>query len=345
MALPIAAISGGVQLLGGLFSGRSQAKAAKQNFILANQVAEQAMVNAQTEKLELQRLRNADQSEYQRLRRLDQADLERLTREYNAKQGASGVDLVKLRDEAVKAGFNPLTVLNATGGAGYGRGEGIISSPFSGRTSNFFSRQDAFQSTTDDAWQRVATVQGSGQALIDTAGYVGRAISAGGSAFVSAAFNEQQLANDRMIAQAAVNNSGSQIRAQAGQQGGQFPQQGATVSTSPQSGASWLEKLTGSAEKFLDRAIDRNPVQDEPAFSRVDDGRGNWVWTPSAAVYDDGPMAWIREWVSPAQLGAMQWGDQFATWGRQLKAMNPKGDGKTPDQTYLPYVWPADPAF
>lgn len=43
---------------------------------------------------------------------------------------ATGYDFEKLRDQAVAAGFNPLTVLQATGGQGYdGRGA-IVTSPF-----------------------------------------------------------------------------------------------------------------------------------------------------------------------------------------------------------------------
>lgn len=44
--------------------------------------------------------------------------------EYEARlRAATGYDFTKLRDQAISAGFNPLTVLQATGGAGYdGRG-------------------------------------------------------------------------------------------------------------------------------------------------------------------------------------------------------------------------------
>lgn len=38
-----------------------------------------------------------------------------------------GVDFVKLRDDAIKGGFNPLTALNATGGQGYDRVAGLPS--------------------------------------------------------------------------------------------------------------------------------------------------------------------------------------------------------------------------
>lgn len=46
-------------------------------------------------------------------------------------RAATGYDFVKLRDQATAAGFNPLTVLQATGGAGYdGRGA-VVSQPYS----------------------------------------------------------------------------------------------------------------------------------------------------------------------------------------------------------------------
>lgn len=46
-------------------------------------------------------------------------------------RAATGYDFVKLRDQATAAGFSPLTVLQATGGAGYdGRGA-VVSQPYS----------------------------------------------------------------------------------------------------------------------------------------------------------------------------------------------------------------------
>ncbi|QXP08679.1 MAG: hypothetical protein [Arizlama microvirus] len=150
-----ALIEGGLQLVGGLFSGKAKKKAAEKLKKTTDSAAWDA-INAQYRDIE----RIAEQT------RFDEARL----------QAASGYDLTKLRDDAEKAGFNPLTVLAATGGAGYdGRGA-ILTTPF-------LSSADAY-------WNKANLQASVGGALVDTAGYLGDAISAAGSAFFGQ-MNEQ----------------------------------------------------------------------------------------------------------------------------------------------------------
>lgn len=87
----------------------------------------------------------------------------RYAKRMNKKQGgqATGLDLQKLRDEAISAGFNPLTVLAATGGGGYQR----VLSPFGDVASMMVRRAEL-----------VGQMSGS---VIETAGYLGEAISSG----------------------------------------------------------------------------------------------------------------------------------------------------------------------
>lgn len=92
-------------------------------------------------------------------------------------KAASGFNLGKLRDDAIKAGFNPLTLLQATGGAGYdGRGA-VVLTPFGG------SRSDAIVNTSAD--------------VVGSAGYIGDAISGAGAAFSEQRYRQQVLDLDR----------------------------------------------------------------------------------------------------------------------------------------------------
>lgn len=98
-------------------------------------------------------------------------------------QAATGYDFVKLRDQAEAAGFNPLTILQATGGAGYdGRGA-VLATPFTpfmretlGGMSDAFRnnfesdrnfkleerRVGALEREVDGAWSPIAAQYGGG---------------------------------------------------------------------------------------------------------------------------------------------------------------------------------------
>lgn len=253
MVLPISAIAGIGQVAGGLIGGRAQKKAAKQvradAFATASDAVDSARRDDQrrldltrNDQKRLQALIAADQGRLQGLITDDRRYAEELAiRDSNRLASSRGYDLVKLREQAIAAGFNPISVLNATGGAGYDMAGSVITTPFVARSGGFMAQSAgfipelaSFDGEADDMWNRANLTTGAGQAVIDTSGYVGRAISSGSSAYVDAAFNQAQAQSDRMIAQAALNNSISAGRATGGQTVGRFPQQGAMVSASPQ---------------------------------------------------------------------------------------------------------------
>lgn len=100
---------------------------------------------------------------------------------------ATGYDLGKLRDDAIKAGFNPLTVLQATGAAGYdGRGA-VVTSPFVAEAPAWEARMNAKLS--------------AGGAVVDTSGYVGQAISAAGSGYFDQRNADAQLETEKLRTQ------------------------------------------------------------------------------------------------------------------------------------------------
>ncbi len=150
MAIPIAAAAGIAQGIGSFLSGKSKAKAAKELKKSVDNLSNRAVEEAHQDQFRAIEYRAGDET---RLRE------------------ATGYDLVKLRDDATKAGFNPLTVLNATGGAGYdGRGA-VLTTPFVARAGDY--------------WNKVNSRLGAGAAVVETAGYLGDAISAGSSSYFS----------------------------------------------------------------------------------------------------------------------------------------------------------------
>lgn len=149
-----ALIAGGLQLAGGLFGGSSRKKAAEEVFDAVKQKLKDSTASADFAISQI----SADRA---------------AAAEYDAAH--SGYDLAKLRDEAQAAGFNPLTVLAATGGQGYSRG--LISSPFISMSDAMFRKADL------EASHANSLQGGAGQATVDTAGYLGDAIAAAGNAY------------------------------------------------------------------------------------------------------------------------------------------------------------------
>lgn len=139
-----------IQAIGGLFGGRKKKKAAKQ---LAAKI--DASIASAVEQV------GADQDMAKAIRADDEARL----------KAATGYDLAKLRDQAEAAGFNPLTVLEATGGAGYdGRGA-VLTTPF------VYDKAGVMMHGAD-------LQAGVGQAVVDRSGYVGDVIAGVGSGIV-----------------------------------------------------------------------------------------------------------------------------------------------------------------
>lgn len=138
-----AMIAAAVQGVGSLIGGGAKNKYAKRYRQEAQFSGDVAVARAEEEKLQAKQWRAEDEA---RLR------------------AATGYDLQKLRDQAYAAGFNPLTVLEATGGAGYeGRGA-VLETPFLSTAQAYANRANIDMGT-------------AGQ-VVDTAGYVGDALAA-----------------------------------------------------------------------------------------------------------------------------------------------------------------------
>lgn len=176
-----ALIAGAIQGLGGLLGGRSRNKAARQMRRDAITAADDQVAAARADQIRVAQLRASEQARAIEYRNADEARL----------REATGLDLEALRNDAVAAGFNPLTVLNATGGMGYdGRGA-VLTTPFV--STEFIGEQDAFAN-------RAGIFAGSGQAVVETSGYFGDALSQGASAFfdqlnAQTAFNLERARN------------------------------------------------------------------------------------------------------------------------------------------------------
>lgn len=164
----------GVELLGGAWSSNAQQQK-------ANSVAER-----------LKELRTRDQAESLALRDQDQAEAAALARADEARMAEAhragiGYDLARLRSEASAAGFNPLTVLQATGAANY------AVTPVPTLTTPFVSRP--FTS-------RVDAVKEAQLAKISSAGYMGDAVSRMGSSYIGISQATARLAADKELADA-----------------------------------------------------------------------------------------------------------------------------------------------
>lgn len=188
-----------VQAVGKLVGGGQQQKYAKRYRAEAQAAAEEAIRAVQREKQEVKDIRAEDEARL---------------------KAATGYDLVKLRDDAIKAGFNPLTVLGATGGAGYdGRGA-VLTTPF-------VSSEGAYARGLD---ANIAT----GQAVIGGAGYVGDAISGIGDGLVGYGEQQQQMRHEAMMLETALRGNTSSpgavagSRVSGGRSGGSAPLVGAT---------------------------------------------------------------------------------------------------------------------
>lgn len=164
-----------VEGIGKLLGGGQKQKYAKRYRAEAQAVADEAVHAIEREKQEVKDLRAADEARL---------------------KAATGYDLKKLRDDAVKAGFNPLTILQATGGAGYdGRGA-VLSTPFVSSEGAYARRLDASM--------------GTGQAVIDGAGYVGDAIAGLGQSIVDyGTLRMQQMHEAAMLETSLRGNTSS----------------------------------------------------------------------------------------------------------------------------------------
>jgi len=131
-----------------------------------------------------------------------------------AHKEAVGYDLGRLVSDAKAAGFNPLTVLGATGGAAYSREAApVVSTPFVSRqliASNVVGSQVAQRDFAPRLQIDTASIFGAGSAnlagarsdRVQSAGYIGDTIGGLGAAYASYTTEQARLASERDLADA-----------------------------------------------------------------------------------------------------------------------------------------------
>lgn len=153
----VAGLTAGANLIGGILGGKARKKAALQQNEYAYQVFQNDFNRNEV-------ARAADMAEAQALTASDEARMREAWAE------ATGYDLEALRDEALRSGFNPLTILQATGAANYAR------TPAPVLTTPFVPRSIPLEGDY---------VLQASQGVAQTAGYVGDAISGAAQTFLS----------------------------------------------------------------------------------------------------------------------------------------------------------------
>jgi hypothetical protein len=236
-----ALIAGMAQGVGGLLGGRSRKKAAKRAEKIARQQGE-----------EVAAANRADQERAIQYRDADQAAL---------RAEGVGYDFAKLRADAQAAGFNPLTILGATGGAGYDRASTVLSTPFIGTSEAMMARADL--------------ITGGATNRISTSGYVGDSIMSAASGYFQQKnaddlmkLDYARLAQERALAgRSAFGASGVGYNAGYGTGatvGGIFDQD-----TPSGDKSSWFSRMVS-----MGREIIAQPLEDIPGFIRVQNGFG-----------------------------------------------------------------------
>lgn len=182
MVAPVV-VAAGIKAVGNVIGGKKADKAAKRAIADNQTDRNDAVVMTRQDQDRLNAMTAADQARAIGYRKDDEARM----------KAATGYDLVKLRDDAVKAGFNPLTVLQSTGGAGYdGRGA-VMTTPFV--ASEFLSTADPFIAMSG----AVAAARG---VRVDTAGYLGKAIAGLGDDLIGMEMQKSAQAHERAMQQA-----------------------------------------------------------------------------------------------------------------------------------------------
>lgn len=173
----------GVQAVGSFLGGKKRAGAAREQQRMVIGMADDAVKAAVLDLQDNRVQATADQARAAAMRADDEARL----------AAATGYDFKKLRDDAIAAGFNPLTALQATGGAGYdGRGA-VLTTPFIATPES--NIREAF-------YNRTAAVAGTGQAIVDNAGYFGDALSGLGSNLIGLSADQAQQMHELRMQEA-----------------------------------------------------------------------------------------------------------------------------------------------
>jgi hypothetical protein len=237
-----ALIAGIAQGIGALLGGRSRKKSAKRAEKIARQQGEEIVA-----------ANRADQERAIQYRDADQATL---------RAEGVGYDFAKLRADALAAGFNPLTILGATGGAGYDRASTVLSTPFIG--------------TSEAMMARAQLITGGATGRIVTSGYVGDSIMSAASGYFQQKnaddlmkLDYARLAQERALAgRSAFGASGVGYNAGYGTGatvGGIFDQD-----TPSGDNSSWFSRMVTKGREIIPQG-----VADIPGFIRVQNGFGS----------------------------------------------------------------------
>lgn len=297
-----------VQAVGGVMGGKSRTKLAKRYRREAQAAAENYKGALVADQDRLAAMNIADQERAIAYRADDEARL----------KAATGYDLAKLRDDAVKAGFNPLTVLNATGAAGYeGRGA-VLTTPFIGR--EFIGSADGDRAYFD-------ANMGS-QSAVNTAGYVGDAVAGLGSGIVDYGTLRMQQRHEAAMLEASLRGNTSApgairgTRVAGGRRGGTAPLVGAvTVAGAP-----------GDSVTYPGMGTQMNPEGTFPMTAKMRDPLFNDDWVMGNPDIDN-------EWLNGAMLATLPaqawvkslWGQLAQKAAKSVMRMErPNLDGYTP---------------
>lgn len=229
-------------LLGGIFGGVGAYRSGRDQ----NKEARSARQSVDDKVVQAQEINRADQARAIAYRDADQARI-------NAQE--RGYDFGKLRDDALKAGFNPLTALQATGGQGYGLANEVLTTPFLAESGLAMDRANLFGSLSQD--------------VVRSAGYVGDAIGAFGNGFMSQLnldrdFSLQgrslDLEGKRLVMDQAMQNA--MVR-QGGGSSGPFGG-GGVMPVTPVSSPTFWDGVKNWADPVQDLLVGNRPEQVQP---------------------------------------------------------------------------------
>lgn len=283
----------GMQLGGQLLAGRARKKA-----------AEQMRRDAFDTGDDIVKATDQDQQRAIEYRNADQAAMDA--------RGALGIDFDKLRADAERAGFNPLTALAATGGAGYDR-PGVLTTPF-------ISVADAFR-------DRANLVAGTGQARVETAGYFGDAFAGLGSNLIGLSADQAQRAHDMAMLQAQMTGATAARSLGSRNNGGGGIMGADRVTASPVIPGLpwWANKIREYVSSgYTDREHTKDPLRDTPLGAVITDADGHQTSGVNPDLDLDGPVSWLNSaWIVGslfAQKAATHMSDvvykNYDTWAR-----------------------------
>lgn len=275
-----ALIGAGIQAIGGIFGGRARKKAAKREAARLEALQREVSSTADAG------IRTLDQDQARAISY--RADDEQRLRE------ATGFDFVKLVGDAEKAGFNPLTVLNATGGAGYdGRGA-VMTTPFIGKADGFFQKAGLLSGG-------MGAIGNAGQAVVQSSGYFGDAISGLGGSIFQLGRDQTQRRHEGMMQEAFLRGGTSATGAaggkvSGGRAGGSAPMVGASrVTASPLANTGFMYR--GGMWDFDPRTSDAAVLTQRYGEGELVDTVGGLsvLW---ADVYDKSILQATNQWLS-----------------------------------------------